>query len=67
MIFSNDQYQNSWRRFNRCRGLVLGDYFETKPPFESQRKKKKSEFPDAFINRFGETEEVVIISNDKSL
>ena len=50
-------------------GLVLGDYFETKPPFENSEK-KKSEFPDAFIaeqirKRFGETEEVVIISNDK--
>ena len=49
-------------------GLVLGDYFETKPPFENSEK-KKSEFPDAFIaqqirKRFGETEEVVIISND---
>lgn len=47
-------------------GLVLGDYFETKPPFENSEK-KKSEFPDAFIaqqirKRFGETEEVVIIS-----
>ena len=50
-------------------GLVLGDYFKTKPPFENSEK-KKSEFPDAFIaqqirKRFGETEEVVIISNDK--
>lgn len=50
-------------------GLVLGDYFETKPPFENSEK-KKSEFPDAFIaqqirKRFGETEEVVIVSNDK--
>ena len=50
-------------------GLVLGDYFETKPPFENSEK-KKSEFPDAFIaqqirKRFGETEEVVSISNDK--
>lgn len=50
-------------------GLILGDYFETKPPFENGEK-KKSEFPDAFIaqqirNRFGETEEVVIVSNDK--
>ena len=49
--------------------MVLGDYFETKPPFENSEK-KKSEFPDAFIaqqirKRFGETEEVVIISNDK--
>ena len=43
---------------------VLSDYFGAKPPFE------ESGFPDAFIaqqirNRFGETEEVVIISNDK--
>lgn len=50
-------------------GLILGDYFETKPPFENGEK-KKSEFPDAFIaqqirKRFGETEEVVIVSNDK--
>ena len=50
-------------------GLVLGDYFETKPPFENSEK-KKSEFPDAFIaqqirKRFGETEKVVIVSNDK--
>ena len=48
---------------------VLSDYFGAKPPFEESGK-KKSEFPDAFIaqqirNRFGETEEVVIISNDK--
>ena len=50
-------------------GLILGDYFGTKPPFENGEK-KKSEFPDAFIaqqirKRFGETEEVVIVSNDK--
>ena len=50
-------------------GLILGDYFETKPPFENGEK-KKSEFPDAFIaqqirKRFGETEKVVIVSNDK--
>lgn len=49
--------------------LILGDYFGTKPPFEDSEK-KKSEFPDAFIaqqirKRFGETEEVVIVSNDK--
>lgn len=49
--------------------LILGDYFGTKPPFENSEK-KKSEFPDAFIaqqirKRFGETEEVVIVSNDK--
>lgn len=49
--------------------LILGDYFGTKPPFENGEK-KKSEFPDAFIaqqirKRFGETEEVVIVSNDK--
>lgn len=29
-------------------GLILDDYFGTKPPFESSEK-KKSEFPDAFI------------------
>ena len=50
-------------------GLILGDYFETKPPFENGEK-KKSEFPDAFIaqqirKRFDETEKVVIVSNDK--
>lgn len=50
-------------------GLILGDYFGTKPPFENGEK-KKSEFPDAFIaqqirKRFGETEKVVIVSNDK--
>lgn len=50
-------------------GLILDDYFGTKPPFESNEK-KKSEFPDAFIaqqirKRFGETEKVVIVSNDK--
>ena len=50
-------------------GLILGDYFGTKPPFENSEK-KKSEFPDAFIaqqirKRFGETEDVVIVSNDK--
>lgn len=50
-------------------GLILSDYFETKPPFENIEK-KKSEFPDAFIaqqirKRFGETEKVVIVSNDK--
>lgn len=48
---------------------VLSDYFGAKPPFEESGK-KKSEFPDAFIaqqirNRFGETETVVIVSNDK--
>lgn len=48
---------------------VLSDYFGTKPPFEESGK-KKSEFPDAFIaqqirNRFGETETVIIVSNDK--
>ena len=48
---------------------VLSDYFGAKPPFEESGK-KKSEFPDAFIaqqirKRFGETEEVVIVSNDK--
>ena len=50
-------------------GLILSDYFGTKPPFENIEK-KKSEFPDAFIaqqirKRFGEAEEVVIVSNDK--
>ena len=50
---------------------VLSDYFGAKPPFEeSESGKKKSEFPDAFIaqqirNRFGETETVIIVSNDK--
>ena len=48
---------------------VLSDYFGAKPPFEESGK-KKSEFPDVFIaqqirNRFGETETVVIVSNDK--
>ena len=48
---------------------VLSDYFGAKPPFEESGK-KKSEFPDAFIaqqirNRFGETEIVIIVSNDK--
>lgn len=48
---------------------ILNDYFGTKPPFENSEK-KKSEFPDAFIaqqirKRFGETEKVVIVSNDK--
>ena len=48
---------------------VLSDYFGAKPPFEESGK-KKSEFPDAFIaqqirNRFGETETVIIVSNDK--
>ena len=48
---------------------VLSDYFGAKPPFEESGK-KKSEFPDALIaqqirNRFGETETVVIVSNDK--
>lgn len=50
-------------------GLVIDDYFRKKPPFENSEK-KKSEFPDAFItqqikNSFGETEDVVIVSNDK--
>ena len=48
---------------------ILEDYFRTIPPFENSEK-KKNEFPDAFIaqqirKRFGETEEVVIVSNDK--
>lgn len=50
-------------------GSILDDYFGIKPPFENSEK-KKSEFPDAFIaqqinKRFGETEKVVIVSNDK--
>lgn len=48
---------------------ILSDYFGTRPPFEDSEK-KKSEFPDAFIaqqirKRFGETDKVVIVSNDK--
>ncbi len=47
---------------------IIDDYFEINPPFEEGEKKRK-EFPDAFIanqirNRFDETEDVVIISND---
>lgn len=48
---------------------IIDDYFEINPPFEEGEKKRK-EFPDAFIadqikKRFGETEDVAIISNDK--
>lgn len=48
---------------------IIDDYFEVNPPFEEGEKKRK-EFPDAFIanqirNRFGEIEDVAIISNDK--
>lgn len=47
---------------------IIDDYFEIKPPFEEGEKKRK-EFPDAFIadqirKRFGETEDVAIVSND---
>lgn len=49
--------------------LIIDDYFKINPPFEEGEKKRK-EFPDAFIaeqirNRFGDTEIVAIISNDK--
>lgn len=48
---------------------IIDDYFEINPPFEEGEKKRK-EFPDAFIanqirKRFGETEDVAIVSNDK--
>ena len=48
--------------------LIINDYFQIKPPFQSGEKKRK-EFPDAFIacqirERFGEEEQVAIISND---
>ncbi|MBD5112166.1 MAG: DUF4935 domain-containing protein [Ruminococcaceae bacterium] len=48
---------------------IIDDYFEINPPFEEGEKKRK-EFPDAFIadqikKRFGETEDVVIVSNDE--
>lgn len=47
---------------------IIDDYFEINPPFEEGEKKRK-EFPDAFIasqikKRFGETEDVAIVSND---
>lgn len=47
---------------------IIDDYFSVNPPFEEGEKKRK-EFPDAFIaqqirSRFGETEDVAIISND---
>lgn len=47
---------------------IIDDYFEINPPFQNGEKKRK-EFPDAFIacqirKRFGETEDVIIISND---
>lgn len=48
---------------------IIDDYFEIKPPFEANEKKRK-EFPDAFIacqirERFGKDEVVAIVSNDK--
>lgn len=48
---------------------IIEDYFEINPPFE-QGEKKRKEFPDAFIacqirERFGDDEDVVIISKDK--
>lgn len=47
---------------------IIDDYFEINPPFEDGKKKRK-EFPDAFIanqirKRFGEAEDVAIVSND---
>lgn len=47
---------------------IIDDYFEINPPFEDGEKKRK-EFPDAFIanqirKRFGEAEDVAIVSND---
>ena len=47
---------------------IIDDYFEIHPPFENGEKKRK-EFPDAFIanqirKRFGETEEIAIVSKD---
>lgn len=47
---------------------IIDDYFDINPPFEEGEKKRK-EFPDAFIanqirNRFGESEDVAIVSND---
>lgn len=48
---------------------IIKDYFQIKPPFQSGEKKRK-EFPDAFIacqirERFGEDEQVAIVSNDR--
>ena len=48
--------------------IIIDDYFEINPPFEDGEKKRK-EFPDAFIanqirKRFGEAEDVAIVSND---
>lgn len=50
---------------------IIEDYFEINPPFEEGEKKRK-EFPDAFIanqirKRFGETENVFIVSKDEGL
>ena len=47
---------------------IIDDYFDINPPFEDGEKKRK-EFPDAFIanqirKRFGEAEDVAIVSND---
>ena len=47
---------------------IIDDYFEINPPFEDGEKKRK-EFQDAFIanqirKRFGEAEDVAIVSND---
>ena len=47
----------------------MNDYFEFNPPFEDS-KKKKHEFPDAFVAaqiraRFPEDDSVIIVSNDK--
>lgn len=48
---------------------IIKDYFQIKPPFQSGEKKRK-EFPDTFIacqirERFGEDEQVAIVSNDR--
>ena len=48
---------------------IVDDYFEIKPPFENNEKKRK-DFPDAFIanqirERFGKDKIIAIISNDK--
>lgn len=47
---------------------IINDYFDYRPPFENNDKKRK-EFPDAFIanqirKRFGKDEIIAIISND---
>ena len=47
---------------------IIEDYFEIRAPFQAGEKKRK-EFPDAFIanqirKRFGEAEDVAIVSND---